>query len=278
MNGTVSTSSFIIHTSYFIPQGVPMRNILSHRVGYVSSPQLPLDRVAGLGIKYLEIVIKEDESAEDVLRIIEPHGLRVSTVHAHPTPLNDAEALLATMKSASAYAQTLGAKGFFVSMHAGDVPREVYIPLLRQVGDIVADHGLFLAMETHEDLCENGDKAAACLGAIDHPAIGWNLDTANVYYYNENVNVVEEARKGAKLVRSLHAKDTPGGYHDPNFPNLGEGIVDFAGVAQVLDEVGFVGPWTMELEGVAGSADNVDLMEANVRACAEHLRGLGIVE
>jgi len=255
-----------------------MPNILSHRVGYVSKPQLPLDRVAGLGIQYLEIVMKADESAEDVLRTIEPHGLQVSTVHAHPTPLDDAEALLGTMRQASAYAQQLGAKGFFVSMHAGEVPPEVYIPLLRQVGDIVADHGLLLAMETHQDLCENADKAVACIGAIDHPAIGWNLDTANIYYYNENINVVEEARKGAKLVRSLHAKDTPGGYHDPNFPNLGQGIVDFAGVAAVLAEVGFVGPWTMELEGVAGSADNVDLMEANVRECAEYLRGLGVVE
>lgn len=255
-----------------------MPNILSYRVGYVSSPQLPLERVAGLDLKYLEIVMKDGESAEDVLRTIEPHGLQVSTVHAHPTPLNDAEVLLGTMRQASAYAQKLGAKGFFVSMHAGETPHEEAFALLRQVGDIVADHGLFLAMETHEDLCENGDKAAANLAAIDHPAIGWNLDTANVYYYNEDVNVVEEARKAAQFVRSLHAKDTPGGYHDPNFPNLGQGIVDFAGVAAVLDEVGFVGPWTMELEGVAGSANSVDLMEANVRECVAHLRGLGVVE
>jgi sugar phosphate isomerase/epimerase len=255
-----------------------MPNILSHRVGYVTSPQLPLDRVAALGIKYLEIVMKDGESAEDVLRIIEPHGLQVSTVHAHPTPLDDAEALLGTMRQASAYAHKLGAKGFFVSMHAGEAPLEGVYALLRQVGDIVADHGLFLAMETHEDLCENGAKAAKCLGAIGHPAIGWNLDTANIYYYNHDVEVVEEARKAATLVRSIHAKDTPGGFHDPNFPNVGEGIVDFAGVAAVLDEIGFVGPWTMELEGVAGSADNVELMEANVRACAEHLRGLGVVE
>ena len=55
-------------------------------------------------------------------------------------------------------------------------------------------------------------------------------------------------------------------------------MVDFAGVASVLAEAGFAGPWTMGLEGVAGSADSVELMEHNVRTCAEHLRGLGIVE
>jgi sugar phosphate isomerase/epimerase len=255
-----------------------MPNILSHRVGYVASPQLPLDRVAALGIQYLEIVMNDGESAEDVLRLIEPHGLQVSTVHPHPTPLDDAAALLSKMREASEYAAKLGALGFFVSLHAGDVPHDQAFALLRQVGDIVADYGLFMAMETHEDLCENGDKAAANLAAIDHPAIGWNLDCANVYYYNEGVDVVEEARKAAPYIRSIHAKDTPGGFHDPNFPNLGEGVVDFAGVAAVLDGIGFMGPWTMELEGVAGAADNVDLMEQNVRACADYLRGLGIVE
>lgn len=253
-------------------------NILSHRIGYVQSPQLPLDRVAALGIKYVEVVMKPDETADDVLRALEPHGLRVATVHAHPTPLNDDAALLQTMRDATEFARRVGAMGFFVSMHAGERPHEEVYAVLRQVGDLLEEHGLFLAMETHEDLCENGDKAAAVLGAINHPHIGWNLDTANIYYYNENVDTVAEARKAAEFVRSIHAKDTPGGYHDPNFPNLGEGIVDFAGVAAVLDEVGFSGPWTMELEGVAGSADSLEQMEANVRACAEHLRGLGIVE
>ena len=39
-----------------------MPNILSHRVGYVDQPQLPLERVAGLGIEYLEIVMRPEET------------------------------------------------------------------------------------------------------------------------------------------------------------------------------------------------------------------------
>ena len=54
--------------------------------------------------------------------------------------------------------------------------------------------------------------------------------------------------------------------------------MDFAGVGAVLAAVGFTGPYTLELEGVAGSADSLEQMESNVRACAEHLRGLGLVE
>jgi inosose dehydratase len=254
-----------------------MANILSYRVGYVSTPQLPLERVAALGIKYLEIVMKADETADDVLTALAPHGLQVSTVHAHPTPVDD-DSVLETMQQATEFATALGARGFFVSMHAGDAPREEVYARLRKVGDIVGAAGLFLAMETHEDLCENAEKAIATLAAVDHPAIGWNLDCANIYYYNENVDVVEQARKAAKWVRAVHAKDTTGGFKDPNFPNLGEGIVDFAGVGNVLAAVGFDGPYTMELEGVAGSADSAEKMEHNVRVCADHLRSLGLVE
>jgi sugar phosphate isomerase/epimerase len=254
-----------------------MPNILSHRIGYVSKPQLPLERVAALGITHVEVVMKEGESAEEVLRMLAPHGLQVATVHAHPTPLDDDAALVATMTAATAYAARLGAMGFFVSLHAGERPRDEVYAVLRQVGDIVGERGLFLALETHQDLSENGDKAAEVFGALNHPAVGWNLDTANIYYYNEGVEAVTEARKAAQFVRSVHAKDTDGGYKSPAFPNLGEGVVDFAGVAAVLAEVNFSGPWTMELEGVAGSAGSVELMEQNVRTCAEHLRGLGIV-
>lgn len=254
-----------------------MDNVLSYRIGYVSQPALPLKRVAELDIHYLEIIKKPGETADEVLQLLEPHGLRVATVHVHPTPLDDDETLWQTMTEAVAYAIRLDAKGFFVSMHAGERPRSEIYALLRRLGELMADYGLFMALETHRDLCENGDKAAETLAAVDHPAVGWNLDTANIYYYNEGVDVVAEARKAARFVRSVHAKDSPGGYHDPNFPLLGAGVVDFAGVAAVLKEAGFGGPWTLELEGLAAQADNEEQLAANVAACANHLRRLGIV-
>lgn len=254
-----------------------MPNILSYRMGYVNKPQLPLDRIARLGIKYLEVSVADDQTADEVKAALAPHGLLVSTLSGRLTPLGE-ETFLDSVRKNSAMAKALGARGIFVSVKAGEVPLEEAYKKLHDAGDIVAADGLFLAMETHPDLCENGMKAAETLSQVNHPAVGWNMDTANIYYYNENVDAVEQARIGAKYVRAVHAKDTPGGFKDPNFPNLGEGIVDFAGVGKVLAEVGFDGPWTMELEGIAGSADSAEKMEENVRACAEHLRALGLVE
>ena len=253
-----------------------MANILSYRIGYVSQPQLPLDRTAKIGIKHLEIVMAEGETVPDVLRTLEPHGLRVATLSA-PMPLAE-DSLYHQLADYADRAAALGALGLYTSAHAGDMPREEAYDRLRKVGDIAAARGLFIALETHPDLCENGTKAAETLSAINHPALAWNCDAANLYYYNENIDAVEEVKKAARFIRSLHAKDTMGGFHDPSFPNLGEGIVDYAGIGEVLRSVGFSGPYTLELEGIAGSADSVEKMEANVAACAGHLRGLGLVD
>jgi L-ribulose-5-phosphate 3-epimerase len=251
-------------------------NPLSHRIGYAHQPQLPLDRVAALGIKHVEIVLTLEQTVAEIQDLLGPHGLQAMTTHI-PVGLAD-ESLLDDVAKYSDMAAELGARGHFVSFHAGDMPLEEAYARIRQVGDIAEARGLFVAMETHEDLSENADKAVRVFTAVGHPAVGWNLDTANIYYYNENVDVVEEAKKAAPFIRAIHAKDTTGGYKDPTFPNVGEGIVDYAAVHAVLQTVNFSGPYTLELEGVAGAADSVEAMEANVAACAAHLRKLGVVE
>lgn len=256
-----------------------MPNMLAYRVGYVQRPQLPLDRVAALGIRHLEIVMAPEETTDSVLEALAPHGLQVSTVHA-PSPLDDEAALYAGLEDYSARARHLGAQGLFVSVKAGELPLEEAIRRLQRCGDIVAACGLFIALETHPDLAENGDKAAATLAAVDHPAVGWNLDPANISYYNENGDAVVEVRKAARFVRSVHAKDTKGGYKDHTFPNVGEGIVDFAAVGTVLAEAGFAGPYTLEWEGDGKQITplTVEQMEANIATGVAHLRRLGLVD
>jgi inosose dehydratase len=78
-------------------------------------------------------------------------------------------------------------------------------------------------------------------------------------------------------VKSVHLKDTLGGFHDPNFPVLGEGVVDFKSVFEVLNAVGFFGPFTLELEGPKVHTDSPEEMEKHVLRCVEHLRSLGVL-
>ena len=252
-----------------------MANILSYRIGNPRKPQLALDRVAAIGIPCVEVNLGPDEDAAEAKQLLDGHGLRAATITS-PCPLAD-DSLLDVFENYCAKAATLGCTGIFTSVHAGEMPLEQAYERLRKVGDIGAKHGVKIGMETHPDLCENGGKAAASMQAIGHANVGVNYDTANVYYYNEGVDTVEEVKKAAPHVVSVHLKDTMGGYHDGRFPDFGQGVVDFAAVFAVLNGIGFTGPFTMELEGKLQASDTQDEQEAHVRACVEHLRGLGLV-
>jgi len=252
-----------------------MPNILSYRIGSPKRPQLALDRVKAIGIPCVEIDLGPDEDAAEAKELLAQHGLRAATLTA-PCPLGKPE-LFDLFENYCAKAATLGCSGLFTSVHAGELPLDQAYQRLRGIGDIAAKHGIKVGMETHPDLCENGSKGAASMAAVNHPSVGINYDTANVYYYNQGIDTVEEVKKEARYVVSVHLKDTMGGFHDGTFPEFGKGVVDFAGVFNVLNGVGFAGPFTMELESADTTSSDPAVQEKHVRACVEHLRGLHLV-
>lgn len=70
-------------------------------------------------------------------------------------------------------------------------------------------------------------------------------------YYNENRDAVTELKKIARYVKSVHLKDTDGKPKSFNFPPLGDGVVDFPSIFRILNNVGFYGPFTFELEATS---------------------------
>ena len=253
-----------------------MHNIISYRIGYADQPQMPLDRVAAVGITHLELVIRpEGKNAADIRQLLDPYGLKVGSVST-PCPIAE-DTVFDIFETYASLAAELGAGVLFTSVHAGEMELKVAYDRLRRIGDIVQQHGVAIAMETHPDLCENGDKQAAVMAAVNHPAVGVNFDTANIYYYNEDIDTVVELAKSKEYVKSVHLKDTPGGFHDANFPVFGEGVVDFKSVFEITNSIGFHGPFTMELEGPKMHADRPEEMEKHVVGCLEHLRGLGLM-
>ncbi|MBN1672744.1 MAG: sugar phosphate isomerase/epimerase [Kiritimatiellae bacterium] len=252
-----------------------MQNALSYRIGNPHKPAIPLARCAALGIPCLEISLGDQADAGAVKQMLAEHGLRASTLTS-PCPTAD-DTLFDVFETKCAQAAALGCDAIFTSVKTGELALEAVYDRLRRVGDIAQRHGVRIGMETHPPLCENGAKAAATLAAVNHPNIGINYDTANVCYYNEGAETVAELRKIAPHVVSVHLKDTMGGFKNGAFPEFGKGIVDFAGVFGLLNARGFFGPFTMELEGKLTSSADPGEQEAHVRACVEHLRGLGLV-
>ena len=91
---------------------------------------------------------------------------------------------------------------------------------------------------------------------IAHPHVRLNFDTGNIAYYNRSADPCGELEQVKHLVANVHLKDNRGGFEDWYFPALGDGGgVDFTRIRQILDGVGFAGPYTIEIEGIAGEPE-----------------------
>ena len=233
---------------------------------------MPLAAVAEMGVKGLEVSWKDGMTSEQVRKAIEPHGLRVTTVCAEGGIGQDDFA--ATAETYAARAAALDCRFLFWSVKPDPLSMEEGYERLKRIGDIVAARNVTVAMETHPPYGTNGDVGLKTMRAVNHPNIRVNFDTANIYYYNQNVATVEELKKEAKYVAAVHLKDTMGGYRDARFPVFGEGAVDFAGIFRVLDGVGFDGPLTMEMEGDLYGPKNLEERIEHTRKSAKHILGL----
>ena len=155
--------------------------------------------------------------------------------------------------------------------------RGTVLDQLRRIGDTAGALGVTVALETHKGPTQDADAMLALMAELDHPHVRLNFDTGNIAYYNRGADPVAELRRVAHLVRNVHLKDNRGGFEDWYFPALGDGgAVDFRRVREVLDAVGFAGPYTIELEGIGGEPEpGLEGRQDRVARSVEHLRTCG---
>ena len=225
-----------------------------------------------IGVRHVEIPVPAVDDVDAAQRRLRDHGLTATTLLARCDLAQPPESMRDSLEAGRA----MGVPIFFISAKAGDLPKPEAYRRLRARAELADEYGITLSLETHPDLGENATEARATLLAVGHPRLRWNLDTANLYYYNPNIDAVEQTRKGADLIASVHLKDTNGGYHCWWFPALGEGVVDFEGVFRVLNERGFRGPFTFELEGIQGEELDEAATRERVAKSLRHLKELGL--
>lgn len=253
-----------------------MTNLLACRPGsYGKHAHLAFAHLAEIGVHYVEMAIPAPDKIKATLEELGRHGISASSSQAN-----------LDIKNANIhkdFAQTcdltrqLGAKLIFVSVHAGDMDRSLVYDRLRAVGETCARYDVSVIMETHPDLITNGDIARQTMEGVNHPNIRVNFDTANIYYYNEGIDGIEEMKKVLNYIGAIHLKDTNGGYRTWYFPALGEGIVNFAETFRVMNLRGFYGPFTMELEGIEGETLTEEGAKERVASSVRHLRNIGVL-
>lgn len=228
-----------------------MSNIIACRVAsYGDYQERAWEHLPQLGVLFVEIPAPAPAELPAVRQRLKDHALVASSLQAR-CDVAQADAF-EVMRPQLEACPELGAKICFLSAKAGDTDRNLVWDRLRAIGDEAARLGVTVVLETHPDLAMNGDQALETMRAINHPHVRINFDTANIYFYNQNVTAVGELQKIIDYVAAVHLKDTTGGYQEWNFPALGTGVVDFTQVFGLLNYRGFRGPFTMELEGTRG--------------------------
>lgn len=240
---------------------------------YTPFEAVAYEHLAALGIRFVEIPIPGPDDFDRVCAALKRHGLSASSLHAE-CDVRRPDVAQQVEHQMPAFA-ALGAKVMFTSTNAGDLPLETAYSRLREAGTVAAAYGVTIALETHPDLVTNSATALATMRGVEHPNVRINFDTANIYFYNEDVDGVAELHRMTDYVAAVHLKDTDGGFRHWHFPALGRGIVRFHDIFAELDAAGFAGPYTLELEGVEGETKTERSVCDRVAESVGYLRALG---
>ena len=214
-----------------------------------------------IGVHHIFINVPRPEDVAGVKQLLERHHLkplvmRGETDLGRPDSVDELAEQLATCAA-------MGVRYMFLSPRHTGVNKEVACERLRRAGEIARRHGVVVVLETHPDLGTNGDVHRETMRRINHPNVRVNFDTGNITYYNQGADVVAELKKIIDYVATVELKDHSGRRLSWDFPPLGRGKIDFAGVLGVLREHGYSGPITIEVEGVEGQPwDEVQTKQA----------------
>lgn len=186
----------------------------------------------------------DGESYADIPTVVRTVGL---------VPRETREARLREMKEISDFAKRLGCN--VVALHLGFVPHDAGGPLYAEVLALTRDlcdhckkNGQSLHLETGQ---EPADTLLKFIADVARDNLFINFDPANMILYGAGEPIAALKQLG-RYVRSVHCKDAtwaarPGEEWGAEVP-LGDGAVGMEAYLRTLDEIGYMGPLTIERE------------------------------
>ncbi len=255
-----------------------------------------LEGIAGAGFRYVELTAVRDwtehimpDHDEAQLRRVEDKlkalGLTCIAVSGHCN-LTDAERLN-DFRANMALAHRFGAKWIISSTgeaHFGKDEKFTDDVLIANIRALVPDlekYDLKLGIEVHGEY-GTGEKLLAVVKGVGSDRVGINYDTANVVFYGGKVPN-DEIKTCLSGVNYVHLKDKVGLDDKWNFPAVGSGDLDLTGFIGYMNDSGFFGPFSIEVEFTADYTMNPkkpgDLATANqaVKDSFDFLHAKGIV-
>jgi inosose dehydratase len=255
-------------------------------------PPADYARMVRAGLRHIEVLAAgaahfsslapedmDDAAVETLAQTLRTAGLTPMSA-AVATPLHDA-AGLALLKRRLDFAHRLGVT--VVQAGAGEArdaeERRILLRHLAAAGDYAATLGLVLALEIHPGLTVSGHAARVVMDELDHPHVRINYDTGNVVFYTD-LDPAEDVVEVAQFVAQVHLKDKGTRQQRTwDFVPLGQGVVNFPRIVEVLRAVGFRGPYSLELElpGVADGTLPKEASEDGIRRSIAYLQHIGLL-
>jgi L-ribulose-5-phosphate 3-epimerase len=254
------------------------QNIIACRPGsFASFHEEAFEHLDKIGLRNVEIGVPSEDKWEKIKGDLSKYKLTATSV-AGGVDFSKKESIAAFDLLARG-AKFFGTKVIFLSVKSGGRAFTECYAELRKLGDLARNNGATIALETHPDFVTNGEVAAETMKQTGHPHVKLNYDSANLYYYNENVDGIAELKKFMPWIGAVHLKESNGKPKTWYFPGLheGEGIVNFPEIFKLCNAAGFYGPFTMEIEGIEGEKLTREQAVARVANSFSYLKSIGVI-
>jgi sugar phosphate isomerase/epimerase len=242
-----------------------------------------LEGIAGAGYKHVELSAVpgwtehvELNGSDELRRKLDGYGLTPVSLSAH-SDLTTREGLEHGIKAVSwAAAYGIPIVNTAIGGHASqDEDERSFLQNIGELADAAEQVGVVVALEIHGDIMASGAKTLPLLERIGRDSIKVNYDTANVEFYSGE-RAVDDLERVAQHCAHVHLKDTAGGKGNWDFPALGTGTVDFARVLEILEQAGYSGPFSVELEFQGEPWPSLFDVNDAMRRSYQHLVSLGL--
>jgi L-ribulose-5-phosphate 3-epimerase len=217
-----------------------------------------------------------DSDPGDVRRKLDGYGLSPVSLSAH-SDLTTRDGLEHGIKGVRWAAQFgIPVVNTAVGGHqSADENEAAFLSNVGELADAAEDADVVVALEIHGDIMASSDVTIPLIEKIGRESIKVNYDTANVEFYSGQ-KAVNDLPKITPYLAHVHLKDTTGGRGNWDFPALGTGTVDFGRVLEILEESGYQGPFSVELEFQGEPWPPLPEVTDSMRRSYEHLSGLGL--
>ncbi len=217
-----------------------------------------LKGISGAGFQYVELAAcpgmiehvsldMDDTGVEDLLAKLDQYNLKASGMNSNTGLMTKTGAELA--KKAISLAPKLGAR-IVVNTIGGSSHQEdmsMFMANINEVAEHARQAGVTLGLEVHGDHTANGRLILDTIRKVNHPNVKINYDTANCVYFGDTLPY-EDLQVAVPEMVHIHLKDKIDGKGVWNFPPIGMGEIDFERVLNILDDGGYRGPLSVEIE------------------------------